>query len=421
MGETSMSFMRKITYFSTLLLIFALPWEDSISIAGLGSLARLMGFAAAGLWLSTVIVEGRLRRPNLFHVLVLLFILWNFVTLFWSSDTEDSLRRIKTYTQVFLLLLIYWDVYRKPQELLAGLKAYILGAYVLIGSTVYNYLTNNIAVQYEGRYSASGINANDVALILILGMPIVMPVLMERFSGAQRSTGKILLYIINILYYPLAIFATFLTGSRTSLIAVIPLFVFLLVTKLIKIERKILIFAVFLVSLLIILSIVPQSLIERISTIGNSISQADLGGRVAMWQKSIYVLAQHPVSGIGCGAIDRTIGGAVHNTLISVATETGTIGLALFLSILGLVLYDVLKLPAGISGIWLAIFITWGIGAVSLSWEFRKLTWILLNFIVIESCLKRDERKTLENTSVSNDIQRFSRGDELVSQSKVIG
>ncbi|WP_345322315.1 hypothetical protein, partial [Candidatus Villigracilis proximus] len=29
-------------------------------------------------------------------------------------------------------------------------------------------------------------------------------------------------------------------------------------------------------------------------------------------------------------------------------------------------------------------FLTWVIGVCSLSWEFRKLTWIFLNFIIIE-------------------------------------
>ena len=87
--------MRKLTYLSTLVLIFTLPWEDSISIPGLGSLTRLMGFVVAGFWLGTILVEGKFRKPSLFHVLVLLFFLWNFVTVFWSSDIENTLPRLK--------------------------------------------------------------------------------------------------------------------------------------------------------------------------------------------------------------------------------------------------------------------------------------------------------------------------------------
>ena len=136
-----------------------------------------MGFVVAGFWLATIVIEGRFRKPHLFHVLVLLFFLWNFLSLFWSSGADYTIQRIKTYSQIFLLLLIYWDLFQKPEELRAGLQAYVFGAYVLVVSTIYNYLAGNVAVQYEGRYSATGVNANDVALILILGMPIAMQLL----------------------------------------------------------------------------------------------------------------------------------------------------------------------------------------------------------------------------------------------------
>lgn len=412
-----MTVLRKVTYLSSLLLIFALPWEDSISIAGLGSLARMMGFAVAGLWFVMVIVGGKFRKPNLFHVLVLLFFLWNFATVFWSSDIEYSLQRIKTYSQIFLLLLIYWDIYRKPEELMAGLQAYIFGCYVLIGSTIYNYLTNNIAVQYEGRYSASGINANDVALILILGLPIGLPIAMQLLLVMKKGTLGTLLRAIDILYIPLCIFAIFLTGSRTSLIAVIPFVVFIIATQRIRLERKFLIFVLLLFSIVALLPFIPPALINRIGTIGNSISQADMGGRVTMWRKSIEVLVQYPIFGVGAGAIDRRIGGAVHNTIISVATETGVVGLTFFFIILGLVVYNVFRLPRKTSGLWLAIFTTWAIGAISLSWEFRKLTWIILNFIVIESSLDKDLNRVAATSNVSEEVRR----GELIPQPEVIG
>ena len=74
--------------------------------------------------------------------------------MFWSLDIENSIQRIKTYSQIFLLMLIYWEVFQKPENLMAGLQAYICGGYVLILSTIYNYLSGNVSVAYEGRYSA---------------------------------------------------------------------------------------------------------------------------------------------------------------------------------------------------------------------------------------------------------------------------
>jgi len=309
------------------------------------------------------------------------------MSLFWSYGPDYTIQRIKTFGQIFLLLLIYWDLFQKPNELRAGLQAYVIGAYVLVVSTIYNYLAGNVAVQYEGRYSATGVNANDVALILILGMPIGLPIAMQLLFSIPRNFKGFLQKTVNFLYIPLSIFAIILTGSRTSIIAVIPFTIFLIGTQRIKFERKLLIFIVLLVSMLIFLPLVPQAVIQRIGTVGQSIAAADMGGRVTMWRKSIEVLAQHPVLGVGGGAVDDMIGGAVHNTFLSVAAETGIVGLVLFLAILGLVVYEAFKLPKRISALWLAIFMTWLIGIVSLSWEFRKVTWILLSFMIIESSL----------------------------------
>jgi O-antigen ligase len=412
--------VRKLTYQLTLVLIFTLPWEDSLSIPGLGSFARLMGFVVAGFWLGTILVEGAFRKPSFFHVLVLLFILWNCVGVFWSSDVGSTIERVKTYGQIFLLIFIYWDVFRNREDLVGGLQAFVLGAYVLIVSTIYNYLAGNIAVQYEGRYSATGVNANDVALILILGLPIALSIGMQLLLVPRRNIKGTILHALDLLYIPLSIFSIVLTGSRTSLIAVIPFVIFIVGTQRIKVEQKILIFVILLVSLLALLPFVPQSVITRIGTIGNSISEADLGGRVTMWRKSILVLAHHPILGVGSGAIDRAIGGAVHNTLISIVTETGFIGLVLFLCVLGLVVYLVARLPRRTSGLWLAIFTTWAIGAFSLSWEFRKITWIILSFIIIESGIGEQVGEQEKNINFIGYNGRTIEASESASQSKLI-
>lgn len=412
--------VRKLTYLSTLVLMFVIPWEDSISIPSMGSLAKLIGFVVAGLWLGTAIAEGKFRKPSLFHVLVLLFFLWNFVSIFWSFDIENTIKRIKTYSQIFLLMLIYWDIFQRPADLIAGLQAYMFGAYVLVGSTIHNYLKGSIAVQYEGRYSATGVNANDVALILILGMSIGLPIAMQLLPITRRNIKGILQLAINFLYIPLSVFSIVLTGSRTSIIAIIPFSTFMIVTQCIRFKRKILIFVVLLVFLLALFPFVPQSVIDRIGTVGSSISAADLGGRVTMWLKSTAVLAQHPILGVGSGAIDHVIGGAVHNTFISVVTETGFIGLVLFLSILGLTIHKVITLPRRIVGPWLSIFMTWLIGIVSLSWEFRKMTWILLSFMIIQGSFGKQISEEERSISFAGDVGHPFERDESLSQPKTI-
>jgi len=339
-----------------------------------------MGMALAGLWLATIVIEGKFRKPHLFHVLVLAFFLWNFVSVFWTADIENTMQRIKTYVQIFLLTLIYWDIFQKQNDLNAGFQAYVFGAYVLIISTVYNYLLGNVAVKYEGRYSATGVNANDVALILVLGLPIAV----HLFFAASRSTVGIILRLINLLYVPLSIYSIVLTGSRTPLIAIIPFGIFLLGAQQIKVERKLLVLMILLACLLVLFPFIPPSVIQRLGTTGESIGEGDLGGRLRLWGEAIAVLNQHVILGVGSGAITSKIGSAVHNTFISIAAETGVIGLLLFCSIAGIAVYQAMRLPKATSRLWLAMIMTWVIGVSSLSWEFRKLTWIILSFVVLE-------------------------------------
>ena len=379
--------MRRITYWLAVVLIFIIPWEDSITIESLGSLARVMGVIVAAFWAATILVEGRFRKPSVFHVLVLIFFLWNCVSIFWSPDTPSTLQRIKTYTQIFLLMLIYWEVFQKQEELITGLQAYIFGAYVLIGSTIYNYINGNVSVAYEGRYSATGVNAVDLTLILMMGLPIAI----QLFFAAGQDKKWGILKLLNLIYIPSAIFSIILTGSRTSLVAVIPFAIYLVGTQQIKLDRKVFIFGILLVSFLGLSPFVPTSIIARLGTLGSSIEAGDIGGRVELWRQALQVLSRHSVLGLGSGTLVSTIGSAAHNTFVSVAAETGFVGFVLFCSILAVVFFQALNVPNGNSGIWIAIFLTWIIGVSSLSWEFRKLTWLFLDFIVIQGNLIFEE------------------------------
>jgi O-antigen ligase len=371
--------VRRITFWLSLVFIFVVPWEDSITALGLGSLARVMGLLLAAFWLITVFIEGRFRKPHLFHFLVLLFVVWNVVSVFWTVDVTGSLERIQTYAQVFLFVLVFWEVFQKPDELMTGLQAYVFGAYVLVGGTIYTFLNGIVAVEFEGRYSAPGVNAVDMALMLIIAMPIAMHLVLA--SG--RAKQNLVLKLLNLAYIPLAIFALALTGSRTSLLAIIPFGFYMALSPQIRLQRKILVAVGVLIALIALFPLIPESLIGRLGTLGSSIAGADIGGRVDIWREAIAILARHPVFGIGGGALDSTIGTAAHNTYVSVATETGVIGFVLFISLLGVALAQTMRLPASKSSLWLTIFMTWAIGVLSLSWEFRKVTWLVMIFVVL--------------------------------------
>jgi O-antigen ligase len=356
-----------------------MPWEDSVSTLGLGSLTRVAGFVVAAFWFATILLDGRFRKPQVFHLAVLMFFLWNLASVYWSRDIGNTLQRVQTYAQILLLMLVLWEMLRTASQLDAGLQAYVLGGYVLVVGTIYNYVRGVVAVSYEVRYSAPGVNAVDLALILLLGLPVALHL---ALGGTSARKSRILT-LINVAYIPLAIFSVILTASRTSLIAILPFGLYLATSRQIRLQRKIAIFVGLLLALGILLPMVPEAVISRLSTVGASIGQQDIGGRVQLWQEAIAELADHPILGIGSGTLAASIGSAAHDTFISVAAETGFVGLTLFLSILAIAIYQTVQLPRETAGLWLAVIFTWAIGVLSLSWEFRKPTWLFLSLLII--------------------------------------
>jgi O-antigen ligase len=405
--------MRKIAFWLSLVMIFTIPWEDVILVGGTGllSLSKVIGYIVAGLWALTILSEGRIRKFHIFHAFVLIFILWNILSYIWSIDASYAIFRIKTYGQIFLLILIVWELYKKPEDLTAGLQAYVLGSYVCIGSSIYNYINDIGAVRYEVRFSATGVNAVDLALLLSLSIPIAWHLILQ----ADRKQNRFI-KILNILYIPLALFAILITGSRTSLFALIPAIIYIARPKRLDIGQFIIIAVFLIASLFVILTIIPQQVIARLATASTSISSQDIGGRVAIWKGALTVFSQHPVFGAGAGTNNITIGGSAHNTYLSILAETGLIGLFLFLCILALVLNQAARLFKEYAGLWFSVFFVWAIGVLSLGWEVKKVTWLILSFVIIEGAALQEHylaEKLKEEISDSEKGQSLPSGAEF--------
>ena len=375
--------MRTVTFWFSLILIFMIPWENSVTIAGLGTLTRLAGLAVAAFWGVTVVVTGRFRKPHPFHVAVYLFVLWNVVSALWSLGVEETVARLQTYFQLAALVWILWDLYTTPAALKAGLQAYVLGAYVTVGSTVANYFAGiEISAYSGGRYAGAGLNANDLALILALGLPVAW----HLAVSAGNSKKSDVLRLANYVYIPAALFAILLTGTRAALFAIVPTLLFILgtLTRL-KFSSRVLIFAVLIGALFALQPLVPQTSFDRLATTGTSIGASDLGGRANIWREGIAVFSEYPLLGIGSGAFRTVVesGTVAHNTFLSVLVEVGIVGFALFGIILAIAVCQAVHQPTGHSRLWLTVLLVWAAGVSSLTWEHTKPTWLFLGLVVV--------------------------------------
>lgn len=390
--------MRTIAIWISLLLVFAIPWEDAINITGLGTLTRIIGMLAAVFWLGVALVEDRFRRPHVFHLFVYLFILWNLVSFFWSFSADETEQRIETYIQLGILTWILWDLYSTPVALRSAMEAYILGAYVLIFTTVLNYLTGQgISVYETGRFAGANTNANDLALNLALALPIAWHL---AVSTPKEKKSKFL-SLINYAYVPAAFFAISLTASRMAVFATVPAIVYMMG----RANRFKPLYQVLILAALVgTIPFIPESSIDRLATTGTALSTGDLGGRGELWYGSLAVFSEHPFLGVGSGALSTSafLGSVAHNTFLSILAELGLIGFILFVVILAIVTVQAANQPKLLSRLWISELAIWAIGVFTLTWEYRKTTWLFLSLVVISASLYRRCDSARQDPSTRN-------------------
>jgi O-antigen ligase len=369
--------MRKIAFWLSLAFIFAIPCENLLMFDGGGTISRLIGLAAAGFWLLTILLTNRVRAALPFHLAVFLFILWNAATLFWSADQNRTFERIQTYSQLVVLVFMLWDIYHTPRMLQSAFQAYVLGAYVTAGGTLFSYL--NASAYYYNRYAASGFNPNDAGLILALGIPLAWHLATDNGEIKVPTVLK----FVNFLFLPAAVFAIFLTGSRGPLAASVVSLLFIAGTLgQLRLRYQLLLISGLGVAVFVLLAFIPQTSLDRIANKGVA-----LNGREHVWSDAIDLFAEHPLVGVGSGAVKKVVEAqqSAHNFALGIATETGLIGFGLFCLILLLVVGHAWAQQPRYRYLCLTLFAVWFIGASVHNWEHRKQTWLFFSLIVISS------------------------------------
>lgn len=374
--------MRTIAFWLSLVFVFTIPIEAVAEYPALGSASRAIGLALAAFWVATVIVTGRFRKLSLFHFAMLIFIFWNAISVFWSLNADRSVEHLITWVQIFLMVCILWDLYTTRESVEAALQMYILGGYVALGSTIINFMLGNTF--YYGRFSAAGTSPDDLGAILAIGIPVAW----YLAESNKNNTMSRLLKWVNYAYIPAALLGVALSGTRLALVAAIPGFIFGLasLTRL-RTSTRIAIFLLLIAVGYFSLPLIPQESFERLGTTGNEISSGDLNGRLELWTQGIVSFEKHPLLGVGSNMY-RTVNvenKVAHNSFISVLVELGLVGFILFGFVLAAAIRQIFNQPTWEKRMWLAVLAGWAIAASTLTWEYRKPTWLFLCLIVASS------------------------------------
>jgi O-antigen ligase len=297
------------------------------------------------------------------------------------------------------LVWLIWEFAQTRKQQLLLLRAYTLGSIISSVGTLLGFF-NNTGLQ-SGRYSGLGFNPGDLAFILALAIPISLYL-------AVQERRKLLVWVDGAATV-LAFCAIVLTASRGSLVACTPtILMFPFLFPKLRWGRNLLVLVFVALAGIGSWLFMPQSSWSRLSTIGTEISSGTLNERTMIWQVGWQVFGQAPFQGVGAGAyapaVEHTLGLAsdaagtegsapvarlvAHNTFFSVLVEQGAIGFILFMALVLTLVLSAWKLPRVERVFWLCILLTWGIGALDLTWEERKPTWLIFGLLIAAAATK---------------------------------
>jgi O-antigen ligase len=369
--------LHDLTYWLLLVLLFTVPWTGVLEIGSVGTISRAWGIVVAGMAAVTLLVERRPRRRLLdAHLLAIAYTAWVLASCYWSIAPPLSFDDALTMVQALVLLLMMWEFAGGAQRQIGMLTAYVAGTSCTCGALLWRY-----AQGYDfRRFELTGTHPNDLAFTASLAIPIAWYIAEKVASRPAR--------IMLRLYVPLALVAVLLTASRSAQFTT-ALGLLLLPLSSAGIRRKQLLIALFLVgSLVAAWLLLPDLTKERAASTREELTEGDWNGRKQLWVAGLQVLDDHPLIGVGTGAVRVEIEDlrgerkGVHNTYLSVAVQEGSIGLALFLLII--LAAGKRSLAAhGLERQFAAVLLTtFLIGLIPRQWQHEKVTWIIFGLLL---------------------------------------
>jgi O-antigen ligase len=387
------------------LFVFSVPWENVMVIPGLGAFSRILGIAAIAAISLHVLLRGRLRRLILFHWVAIAFFSWIFLSTFWAvSEHLSVLADTLTYLQVFIMLWMIWEATPTRARLDSLLQAYVLGAYVAVGNTVYNYMTGGTSAKDVTRFSASGFDPNDLGMLLALALPMAWYLASTHSNVLQRW--------LNRSYFVAGTIGILLTGSRGALLAaIVGLLAIPWTLTQVRAGVRVATVVIVLVAAVASVSLVPEKSFERLSTTGSELSEGTLNNRLWIWKAGIAVSLDRPLQGYGPAgwwpAVDYRIGNhAPHNGFLAVLVEEGLIGLFLYLTLFAVLLPRLLALPTFERRISLTLLATLIMALTPLGWNQHKASWLVLAFLAAFSEVGMLQRPVSELGTVGT-LERY--------------
>jgi O-antigen ligase len=369
--------MSALAYGALWLFVFALPWENAVSvIPGVAIVTKVTGGLALAGALGVVLTSAQVRRWHVLHIAGLLFLVWAGARLVLMPAGERLPFKYTTFLQLFIVLLIIWEVARTRARQRGLLTAYVFGGYVAAVSTVMLYRSTGPGELK--RFAAVESDPNNLAMTLALAIPMAWYLGMTYPSPLLRWACR--------LFLPIGLFAIGLTASRGGMLAATVALMIVPLTMM-KLSPGKLIAALLLLTVTgaVAATYIPERAMERLATTGTEVEDLSLGGRFGIWKAGVKALAKRPIAGYGVGywrnAVSPWLGPdpqVAHNSFLSVAVESGLVGLVLYLTMFVAVFLALMRLPSLDRRFSLVLLAALVVAMSPLSWENQKSVWFVL-------------------------------------------
>jgi probable O-glycosylation ligase (exosortase A-associated) len=251
-------------------------------------------------------------------VLLLVFILWMFITTVYSLypwlawEQWDKVWRIMLMTYVTMMLINN----KERIDLLMTVIALSLAFYGVKGGIF--VLTTGGVHRVQGPDSTFIGGNNELGLALIMTVPLLRYVQLHatHYWIRQGLSGVIGLVLIAIVG----------THSRGALVGLAAMSLFFLL----KTRKKVGAILVAIPLALVLLYVMPQSWFDRMHTIETYEEDGSAQGRLYAWRNAITLANEHSLGG-GFRAVTGYGGTDSHSIYFGVLGEQGWVGLAMFL------------------------------------------------------------------------------------------
>lgn len=372
--------LEKIIQFLTYLFLFVLPWQTiwiyrESFLNGMKWEYGTLGFYGTEILLWVIVVlfivwfwkERKLRnleikkfsltKDRIFLFTCLLFIVYNLLSIVWSSDKSLALQQsLRVMEAILLFLIIFIGPFEKENLLkwfiYGTIFPAILGIWQFLSQTTFASTLLGLADHPSWQAGTSIVQSETIGRWLraygpfshpnIFGgyLVVVIVTLLHCHIVNLRNEGRGMRNILFFIVYFLSFVALFFTFSRSAWLAIaVGLFITYHISHITYQKVKV-IWYVFGVTCFVILSVIYFPLVQtRFS--GQSISEVrSATERISGYDEAWQLFKKQPILGVGAGnytlsaylADPARVGWEyqpVHNTLVLFIAEGGIVGIIL--------------------------------------------------------------------------------------------